>query len=134
AAQTPWPNAAGTGFSTVLTVSWAGIGGTGPNHVSSLIVALIVVGAVCACTPGGSFPVGWGAAWRHSAWWTTVGLLLAAPVIELFGVRVHTPLHQLAKAVVPAFVRIARIPERYGVISMVGIPLLAGLSVAACGV
>jgi hypothetical protein len=130
--QTYWGATQDIQFRWPVTASVYGIYGYGPADVSSFVLGTVLLGAVALLiarpTPGVR------TGWVNAAVWSAVGLILSTRVLVLFG---HDPFElpyfRFVTAHFPTVIAVLRIQARLGVGALIGIPILAGLSVDAWG-
>jgi hypothetical protein len=105
-----------------------------PTTMAPAILGVIVVGAMVAAVQSwrrrGS---GLGQAWRHAGLWALAGTWMSiGPVASIGSAANGWPIRTPQYFLVPSsFYQVVRIPERLGVVGMIGLCLLAGTAFAA---
>jgi hypothetical protein len=131
--QTYWGATKDIQFRYPVTVSAIGVFGYGPADASSPLLGIIVLGAVALLIArprlGGAR-----AGWLNAGVWSIVGLVLSTRVLAPFDHdQFELPYFRFVAEHFPAAIAIVRIQARLGVGALIGLPLLAGLAVDACG-
>jgi len=104
----------------------------GPSEASAVMLVLIVAGLACLLL-GRSRSTSPRTGWAHGLLWSGVGIMLSCPAIVIFGrATVHLPLYQAALHWTPGLFNVVRVPQRYGVATLIGLAMLTGVGFAQC--
>jgi hypothetical protein len=131
--QTYWGSTEFIQFLLPVSISAYGIYGYAPFDTSSVVFVLVAMGAGALWITR-SGPPDARTKWLDATVWSVVGLVLSTRVLKIFGLpQFELPYFTLVHALFPTLTAIVRIHARLGLGALIGVPLLAGLAVDACG-